>query len=102
MQGEDRSIPVTLAKEVVDAVESSLLAEVVAYPNPCQSTLNLRNAANLADLCVVNALGQVMLALHHGGTGMLQIPVDPLPAGVYFLQLTDTRGGMRILRFTKR
>jgi len=75
---------------------------VAAYPNPCQSTLNLRNVAHLADLCVVNGLGQVVLALHHGGTGTLQIPVEPLPAGIYFLQLTDTRGGMRILRFTKR
>lgn len=102
VDGDAVSQAVTLQRTTVDAVESSLLAEVAAYPNPCQSTLNLRNVANLADLCVVNALGQVMLALHHSGTDELQIPVEPLPAGVYFLQLTDTRGGVRILRFTKR
>ena len=102
VDGDAVSQAVTLQRTTVDVVESSLLAEVAAYPNPCQSTLNLRNVANLADLCVVNALGQVMLALHHSGTGVLQIPVEPLPAGVYFLQLTDTRGGVRILRFTKR
>ena len=102
VDGDAVSQAVTLQRTTVDAVESSLLAEVAAYPNPCQSTLNLRNVANLADRCVVNALGQVMLALHHSGTGVLQIPVEPLPAGVYFLQLTDTRGGVRILRFTKR
>lgn len=58
VQGEDLGIEVTLTKEVVDAVESRLLANVDVYPNPCDAELRLRNVAALRSLAVVNALGR--------------------------------------------
>ena len=102
MQGEDRSIPVTLAMEVVDAGESSLLAGVVVYPNPCDAELHLQNVAALRSLAVVNALGQAVLTRTHDGAETVVVSTGMLPAGLYLLRLTDTEGGVHTLRFAKR
>ena len=102
VQGKDRSISVTLVKEIFNAVESSLLAGVEAYPNPCDAELHLRNVAALRSLRVVNALGQTVLTRTHDGAETMVVTTDTLPAGLYLLHLTDTAGGIHILRFAKR
>ena len=102
VQGKDRSISVTLVKEIFNAVESSLLAGVEAYPNPCDAELHLRNVAALRSLRVVNALGQTVLTRAHDGAETMAVTTSALPAGLYLLHLTDTAGGIHILRFAKR
>ena len=102
VQGKDRSISVTLVKEIFNAVESSLLAGVEAYPNPCDAELHLRNVAALQSLRVVNALGQTVLTRAHDGAETMVVATDTLPAGIYLLHLTDTAGDIRTLRFVKR
>jgi len=102
VQGEDLGIEVTLTKEVIDAVESSLLAGVEVYPNPCDAELHLLNVAALRSLAVVNALGQTVLTRTHDGAETMVVPTDMLPAGLYLLRLTDTEGGVHTLRFAKR
>ena len=102
VQGKARGIQVTLVKEVFNAVESSLLAGVEAYPNPCDAELHLRNVAALRSLRVVNALGQTVLTRTHDGAETMVVATDTLPAGLYLLHLTDTAGGIHILRFAKR
>ena len=84
------------------AVESSLLAEVVAYPNPCHDELHLRSTSALRTLAVVNSQGQTVLTAIHNGAAELTLRVDSLPAGLYLLQLTDTTGATRTLRFAKQ
>lgn len=102
VQGEDLGIEVTLTKEVVDAVESRLLANVDVYPNPCDAELRLRNVAALRSLAVVNALGQTVLTRTHDGAETVVVPTGTLPAGLYLLRLTDTEGGIHTLRFAKQ
>lgn len=102
MQGDDLGIGVTLTKEVIDAVETSLLAGVEVYPNPCDAELHLRNVAALRSLAVVNALGQTVMTRTHNGAETMVIPTDMLPAGLYLLRLTDAEGGIHTLRFAKR
>ena len=102
VQGKDLPIPVTLVKEIFNAVESSLLAGVEAYPNPCDAELHLRNVAALQSLRVVNALGQTVLTRTHDGAETMVVATDTLPAGIYLLHLTDTAGGIHTLRFAKR
>ena len=84
------------------AVESSLLAEVVVYPNPCHDELHLRSTSALRTLAVVNSQGQTVLTAIHNGAAELTLRVDSLPAGLYLLQLTDTTGATRTLRFAKQ
>jgi len=102
VQGKAQGIPVTLVKEVFNAVESSLLAGVEVYPNPCDAELHLRNVAALRSLRVVNALGQTVLTRSHDGAETMAVATDTLPAGLYLLHLTDTAGAIRTLRFAKR
>ena len=102
VQGKDRSISITLVKEIFNAVESSLLVAVEAYPNPCDAELHLRNVAALRSLRVVNALGQTVLTRTHDGAETMAVTTSALPAGLYLLHLTDTAGGIRTLYFAKR
>ena len=83
-------------------MESSLLAGVVVYPNPCDAELHLQNVAALRSLAVVNALGQAVLTRTHDGAETMVVTTDTLPAGLYLLHLTDTAGSIHILRFAKR
>jgi peptidase S8 and S53 subtilisin kexin sedolisin len=84
------------------AVESSLLADVAVYPNPCHDELHLRSTSALRTLAVVNSQGQTVLTATHNGAAELALRVDSLPAGLYLLQLTDTAGAIRTLRFAKQ
>ena len=93
---------ITLTKQNLNAVESILLTAVVASPNPCHDMLHLRNVSALRTLRMVNTLGQIIRSQTHSGGEELLLPVGALPAGVYLLHLTDTRGGVLTLRVVKQ
>ena len=89
-------------KNIINPVESSLLATLEVYPNPFRSELHLQNASELQRLCLLNSTGQEVVRLRHNGSSMLILPTTDLPAGFYILRLTDRQGGTRTLRVVKR
>ena len=94
---------VVLKRLKTDGVETSpLLAEVSIYPNPCDKALYLQHTASVRLVQVVNAKGQTVLSQAHDGAPTLTLPTEELAAGIYLLQLTDTQGAIRTLRFVKQ
>ncbi len=89
-------------KNIINPVESSLLATLEVYPNPFRSELHLQNASELQRLCLLNTTGQEVVSLKHNGGNVLILPTTDLPAGLYILRLTDRQGGTRTLRVVKR
>lgn len=89
-------------KNIINPVESSLLATLEVYPIPFHSELHLQNASELQHLCLLNSAGQEVVRLRHNGSNMLILPTTDLPAGLYILRLTDRQGGTRTLRVVKR
>lgn len=89
-------------KNIINPVESSLLATLEVYPIPFHSELHLQNASELQHLCMLNSAGQEVVRLRHNGSNVLILPTTDLPAGFYILRLTDRQGGTRTLRVVKR
>ncbi len=89
-------------KNIINPVESSLLATLEVYPIPFHSELHLQNASELQHLCLLNSAGQEVVRLRHNGSNMLILPTTDLPAGLYILRLSDRQGGTRTLRVVKR
>ncbi len=103
MNNDNVAVEVTLKRLKTDGVETSpLLAEVSIYPNPCDKTLYLKNTVSVQQVLVVDAKGQTVLSQKHDGAPTLTLPTEELAAGIYLLQLTDTQGGGRTLRFVKQ
>lgn len=85
-----------------DIVESTLLAGILASPNPCGDVLRLENTEALRLVEVLNASGQTVLASRHDGQPELLLGMGILPAWLYILRLGDCQGGTRNLRTVKR
>ena len=94
---------VVLKRLKTNGVETStLLADVSIYPNPCDKALYLQRTASVRLVQVVNAKGQTVLSQTHDGAPTLTLSTEELAADIYLLQLTDTQGGGRTLRFVKQ
>ena len=83
-------------------VESSLLSQVEAFPNPFEDRLEVVNALNLCRAQLLTVEGHAVLTLHNGGTSILRLNTKGLPSGVYFLRCEDAQGGVRTLRVVKQ
>lgn len=85
-----------------DIVDSTLLAGILASPNPCGDVLRLEHTEALRLVEVLNASGQTVQTSRHDGRPELLLGMETLPAGLYILRLVDCQGGTRNLRVVKR
>ena len=58
--------------------------DVLLYPNPTSSKLNLKSGSQIEMIKVYNLLGEVMLLIE--GKGMPQIDISGLSKGVYLIE----------------
>lgn len=80
--------------KVGDPVSSSnlLLSTLVVYPNPTDHLLYIRNAPSNFDLTIYN-VNSTLQKSRSGLSSSTSIDVSDLPAGVYFLKITDPLNG---------
>lgn len=74
---------------------SSANAEVIVYPNPTNSTLNIKTEGTIEVATVYNLLGAVVLEEKNAS-----FSVEQLPAGIYTLHI-KTQNGIGTTRFVK-
>ena len=74
-------------------------AFVTIYPNPASSTFTI-TGKNLKSAEVLNALGQ-RVATAKGKGETLQIDIANLPAGIYFVNITDEEGHKCVRKVVK-
>lgn len=74
---------------------SSANAEVIVYPNPTNSTLNIKTEGTIEVATVYNLLGAVVLEEKNAS-----FSVEQLPAGIYTLHI-KTQNGIGATRFVK-
>jgi hypothetical protein len=70
------------------------------YPNPADRTLTIGRAMG-TKATMTNAMGQVVLA-QHITTDTERMEVADLPAGLYLLTITDSKGAKVTMKVTKR
>ena len=83
-------------------VESSLLSQVEAFPNPFEDRLEVVNALNLCRAQLLTVEGHAVLTLQNEGSSVLRLNTQGLPSGVYFLRCEDAQGDVKILRVVKQ
>lgn len=67
--------------------------DVVLYPNPARSSVNItfNAAARVKNIAIYNLIGKVVSVYRVTGNSA-KLEIDDLPAGIYFVRLTDVEG----------
>lgn len=73
-----------------DIVENEATAFATVHPNPTNGLVTI-SGLNLRQAEVVNTLGQ-RVAIVHGEGNQLSFDIGGLPAGIYFINVTDEEG----------
>lgn len=90
------SVSVRLNKGVLATAPAQLTQQVSIYPNPARTFVRLRLPVELAkqrlQIQFVNALGQTVLTQILGAQATPEVPLAPLAAGIYSVQIRTTQG----------
>lgn len=78
---------------------------VTVYPNPARDELNVKfNAnANINYITVYNMIGKALTVYKVSAPNSAKLDIQNLPAGIYFIRLSDTQGRIAATRkFTRQ
>lgn len=78
---------------IPDAIGEMEVQEVLVYPNPAESQLNIV-AEGLQRIIVYNAMGQLVKTVEAGGQGQYALLVSDYPSGLYTIQVVTANGVM--------
>lgn len=92
----------TFKKTKPDAVEDNFFAQVKLYPNPAVDQVTLQGTEAVRTLTVVNALGVLFKSVQVRGESTVQLAIEELPLGVYFVVLKGDGVVCRTIRFVKQ
>lgn len=69
--------------------------DVVVYPNPARGSVNVvfSSEANVKSVAVYNLIGK-MASIYKVNGNSANIPLNDVPAGIYFLRLLDAQGNV--------
>ena len=76
-----------IVNEVVLANNDTILNDVIMYPNPASSILNIENAEN-SSIDVYDLLGRVILSKNNISLNQ-QLNVSSLTSGTYLIKITN-------------
>jgi hypothetical protein len=74
--------------------------QISVYPNPAHDEVNVTAANKITGITITNLLGQQMRAMQYGSTAV-RVDMRELPAGVYFMKVTDEEGMQTVERIIK-
>lgn len=97
--GRHRSTPVVLVKIKCDASPV-----VKIYPNPASGRLYIQSSKTVMQVNVLNSGGQPVLkyAPSAHGTGIFDVNIQQLPAGIYMLQMINKDGTIDVSKLMKK
>ena len=74
--------------------------QVSVYPNPVYDEVNVNAANKITGITITNLLGQQMLAIQYNSIAV-RVDMREMPAGVYFMKVTDEDGVQTVERVVK-
>ncbi|MBN8860562.1 MAG: T9SS type A sorting domain-containing protein, partial [Sphingobacteriales bacterium] len=97
--GKQRSTPIVLVKIKCDASPV-----VKIYPNPASNTLYIQSSKTVMQVNVLNSGGQPVLkyAPSTHGSGIFDMNIQQLPAGIYMLQIINKDGTIDVSKLMKK
>jgi hypothetical protein len=72
------------------------------YPNPVADAVTVSSSHAITGLNLYNVQGQQILQLSPAGVKTVEVSVVALPAGIYFLRVTDEAGRVSLQKIIKK
>lgn len=100
--------PCGLPDLLTSTSEAPWAGGLTLYPNPTKGRLmvqvpDLAGSAGRVDVRLLDLTGRNLLGVHNlAASGRVELDLESLPAGIYFLQLTDSAGGRAVRRVVRR
>jgi len=95
-----KAVPVIAKIETCTGIDGVAPNSISVYPNPASNFLNISSTENLTSVVVVDMLGKVVMSDNASKKNSLQLNVENLPAGVYFVRV-NTADAQKIMRIVK-
>ncbi|MFP4557342.1 MAG: choice-of-anchor J domain-containing protein [Bacteroidales bacterium] len=93
------SIDVTVDFEIITNVNSVMMSEVNAFPNPFNNSISITNGEGVRSAEFTNLVGQQVMKVNLANTGTIN--TSKLTKGVYIVTLHGENGERKILRMVK-
>jgi xyloglucan-specific exo-beta-1,4-glucanase len=90
-------VAITITNQTVTSIEEDISARFGIYPNPVSTTLTIDNASTVKQVTFHDLRGQQIKSLSNNKSSLI-ISLDNVPAGVYIMELTDSKN----IRYVKR
>lgn len=71
------------------------------YPNPANGELNLQSSSTITGIRITDLQGRLVFEKQSSGLLQLRIPIQHLPNGLFFLEVTDRNGNRQVQKFIK-
>ncbi|MBN1597346.1 MAG: T9SS type A sorting domain-containing protein [Bacteroidales bacterium] len=85
-------------QEQISSINGVSVLSMNVFPNPTDGELNISNEVNVANIEVLNVLGQTIIVVNES-TNILD--VSSLSSGVYIIKVTDDNNNVYISKFKK-
>jgi len=79
----------------------NLTSGVTIYPNPVYNTLNIKNVNTIANVQILNVIGQEVISNAYNAKSV-SINTEVLTNGVYFVKVTNTNGQTSVTKIVKK
>jgi hypothetical protein len=83
------------------SVNGVVFASVAVYPNPTIDQLNITAQVEIANISVVNMLGQEVFASQPKSTNT-QLTLGHLNTGIYLVHISDDLGNVKTIKIVKK
>ena len=96
---------ITTSNALYFTIDASLVPRVRLYPNPVRSILTIENNGQTqwVNGDIINENGRKVFTITNSFAGSeVRLDVSRLPAGVYFIRLTDNNGLLNYFKFIKQ
>lgn len=82
-------------------IDIEQLVEFSVFPNPASGELNLQSSSTLTSIRITDLQGRLLFEKQSPGLLQLRIPIQHLPNGLFFLEVTDHNGNREVQKFIK-
>lgn len=88
-QGEHSGTAASLIPTGIENVSVEVTSSLKVYPNPVQDVVNIQAAEAIETVALYNETGAEVLNVAGSGETMMQVEVESLASGIYFLRVNN-------------
>lgn len=95
-----KSTPVVVKVDDCTGIKEINASSISVYPNPASDYLTIKSAENIVAVQVLDMLGKVVISDSEEKRNNIQLNVEDLPAGFYFVKI-NTAAAQKLVKIVK-